>query len=98
MPIKTIPYDPAEDLGDEREQIELLEEAFASGDQKFIAVALGTVARARGMSDIAEKAGVTRPALYKALSETGDPQLSTLLGVVNALGLRLAVTPAGRAD
>jgi probable addiction module antidote protein len=45
------------------------------------------------MSVIAEKAGVTRPALYKALSETGDPQLSTLLGVVNALGLKLAVEP-----
>ena len=96
MPIKTIPYDPVEDLGDEREQIELLEEAFASGDQKFIAVALGTVARARGMTDIAEKAGVTRPALYKALSESGDPQLSTLLGVVNALGLKLTVEAVGR--
>jgi probable addiction module antidote protein len=51
-------------------------------------------ASARGMSGIAEQEGVTRPALYKALSETGDPQLSTLLGVVKALGLRLAVEPA----
>jgi probable addiction module antidote protein len=93
MPIKTIPYDPADDLADEKDQVELLAEAFASGDQKFIASALGAVARARGMSTIAEKAGVTRPALYKALSETGDPQLSTLLGVVNALGLKLAVEP-----
>jgi len=96
MPIKTIPYDPAEDLADDKDQIELLTEAFASGDRKFIAVALGAVARARGMSGIAEKAGVTRPALYKALSETGDPQLSTLLGVVNALGLKLAVEPVAR--
>jgi probable addiction module antidote protein len=93
MPIKTIPYDPADDLADEKDQVELLAEAFASGDQKFIASALGAVARARGMSTIAENAGVTRPALYKALSETGDPQLSTLLGVVNALGLKLAVEP-----
>ena len=93
MPIKTIPYDPADDLADEKDQVELLAEAFASGDQKFIASALGAVARARGMSTIAEKAGVTRPALYKALSETGHPQLSTLLGVVNALGLKLAVEP-----
>lgn len=93
MPIKTIPYDPADDLADEKDQVDLLAEAFASGDQKFIASALGAVARARGMSSIAEKAGVTRPALYKALSETGDPQLSTLLGVVNALGLKLAVEP-----
>ena len=93
MPIKTIPYDPAKDLVDDKDQVELLAEAFASGDRKFIAAALGAVARARGMSTIAEKAGVTRPALYKALSETGDPQLSTLLGVVNALGLKLAVEP-----
>ena len=93
MPIKTIPYDPAEDLVDERDQVEILTEAFASGDQKFIAAALGAVARARGMSSIAEKAGVTRPALYKALSETGDPQLSTLLGVVHALGLKLTIEP-----
>jgi len=97
MPIKTLPYDPAEDLVDEKDQVELLAEAFASGDQKFISAALGAVARARGMSIIAEKAGVTRPALYKALSETGDPQLSTLLGVVNALGLKLAVEPLRRA-
>lgn len=93
MAVRTIPYDPADDLADEKDQVELLAEAFASGDAKFIAAALGAVARARGMSTIAGKAGITRPALYKALSETGDPQLSTLLGVVNALGLKLAVEP-----
>jgi probable addiction module antidote protein len=96
MPIKTISYDPAEDLLDEKDQVEILAEAFASGDQKFIAAALGAVARARGMSSIAEKAGVTRPALYKALSETGDPQLSTLLGVVHALGLKLTIEPIAK--
>ncbi|WP_428991389.1 addiction module antidote protein [Methylocapsa aurea] len=81
------PADPREKFATEP-QVELLAEAFASGDQKYIAAALGAIARARGMSTIAENAGVTRPALYKALSETGDPQLSTLLGVVNALGLK----------
>ena len=91
MPLKTVPYDPADDLGDPKEQAELLADAFASGDQKYIAVALGTVARARGMAGVADKAGVTRTALYKALSETGDPQLSTLIGVVKALGFRLAL-------
>ena len=94
MPIKTIPYDPAEDLTDDDAQFELLEEAFASADAAFIAVALGAVARARGMSEVAEKAGVTRSSLYKALSEVGDPQLSTLIGVVGALGYRLALEPA----
>jgi probable addiction module antidote protein len=94
MSIKTLPYDPAEDLTDQEAQNDLLEEAFASGDPAFIVVALGAVARARGMSAVAEKAGVTRPSLYKALSETGDPRLSTLIGVVGALGYRLALTPA----
>ena len=91
MPVKTIPYDAAEDMAAPEDQAELLSEAFASGDAKFIVVALGTVARARGMSAIAGKAGVTRPGLYKALGPSGDPQLSTLLGVVNALGFRLAL-------
>ena len=91
MPLETLPYDPAEDLADKAAQTELLTEAFASGDAAYIAAALGAVARARGMTGIAEKAGVTRPSLYKALSEAGDPQLSTLLGVVGALGYRLAL-------
>ena len=98
MLLKTLPYDPAEDLADPGDQAELLVEAFASGERKFIAAALGAVSRARGMSSVAEKAGVTRPALYKALSETGDPQLSTLIGVVKALGLRLTVEPAGASE
>ncbi|MBV9910637.1 MAG: putative addiction module antidote protein, partial [Hyphomicrobiales bacterium] len=54
-----------------------------------VASALGAIARARGMSKVAREAGVTRPALYKALSEDGDPRLSTVLGVVKALGLKL---------
>ena len=98
MPLKTLPCDPAEDLVDPRDQVELLAEAFASGERKFIAAALGAVSRARGMASVAEKAGITRPALYKALSETGDPQLSTLIGVVKALGLRLSVEPAGAGE
>ena len=61
MPIETIPYDPAEDLADPRDQADLLADAFASGDRKYITIALGVVARARGMSEIAEKAGVNRP-------------------------------------
>lgn len=93
MPLATFPYDPAEDLTDPTAQKELLREAFASGDEKFIAVALGTVARARGMTDIANQTGKARQALYTALSEKGDPQLSTLLGVVKALGFRLSINP-----
>jgi len=94
MPIKTTAYDPATDLADPDEQRTLLTDAFASGDARFIANALGVVARARGMTAVAEAAGVNRPALYKALSETGDPQLSTLIGVLKALGLKLSVEAA----
>jgi probable addiction module antidote protein len=94
MPVVTLPYDPAEDLSDPNEQAALLDEAFASGDAKFIAVALGAVARARGMKTVAEQSGRSRPALYRALSEDGDPQLSTLLSVLNALGYKLALVAA----
>jgi probable addiction module antidote protein len=58
------------------------------GDFEEIKHALGIVARARGMTAIARDAGVTREALYKALSDKGDPKFSTLLGVVKALGMK----------
>ena len=93
MNLETTPFDAAEHLGGPEAQTELLDDAFASGDARYIANALGVVARARGMSAIAKEAGVTREALYKALSDRGDPKLSTLLGVAKALGYRLAVRP-----
>jgi probable addiction module antidote protein len=64
-----------------------------TGNAGYIAAALGTVARARGMAKIARKAGVTRSSLYKALSPEGDPQLTTLLGVMKALGVKLTAQP-----
>lgn len=72
-------------IADERGAVAAyVEAAFDDGDPAVIAHALG-------MTTIARKAGVTREALYKALSEKGDPKLSTLLGVMKALGLRLSV-------
>ena len=94
MALETLPFDAAEYLADAEAQAELLAEAFETGNSTFIANALGVVARARGMTAIARDAGVTREALYKALSETGDPKLSTLLGVLRALGVKLSVAPA----
>jgi probable addiction module antidote protein len=94
MAIETIPFDPAEFIDTPEAQAELLRDAFQTGDPTFIAIALGTVARARGMSAIARDAGVTREALYKALSPTGDPKLSTLLGVMKALGFDLSSVPS----
>ena len=93
MPLSKKPFDLAEYLTDPADQSELLSDAFASGDPAYIANALGTIARARGMTETAKLAGVTREGLYKALRKTGDPRLSTLLGVTEALGYRLTVTP-----
>jgi len=94
MAIETIPFDAARYLETPESQAELLNDAFETGDAVYIAAALGVVARARGMTQVAREAGVTREALYKALSAEGDPKLSTLLGVVRALGVTLTVTPA----
>jgi probable addiction module antidote protein len=90
MTMKTIPFDAAEYLDDPQSQAELLADAFESGDATYIAHALGVVARARGMTSIAKEAGVTREALYRSLSESGDPRLSTLIGVMKALGMQLS--------
>lgn len=89
MPLKTAPWDPAEYLTSPSRIAAYLEAAFDDGDPSLIAAALGDIARAMGMTELARQAGVTREALYKALSPTGDPRLSTLLGVMKALGIKL---------
>ncbi|MBY5709500.1 putative addiction module antidote protein [Rhizobium leguminosarum bv. viciae 248] len=82
-------FDPAEML-DSDEAIEaFIIEALQTGDAKFIASALGVVARAKGMSKIARKTGLAREHLYKALSENGNPTLETTLAVMKAIGLEL---------
>jgi probable addiction module antidote protein len=94
MKIKTTPFDPAEFLDTKEAQIELLADAAETGDARYIANALGTIARARGMARVAEEAGLTRQALYRSLSEAGDPRLTTLLGVAKSLGLKLSFKAA----
>ena len=91
MKVKVSRLDTASLFKDEESQIFLLEDAFESGDAGYLAHAFGVVARARGMTQIAKDAGVTREALYKSLSIDGDPRLSTLLGVMKALNLRFKV-------
>jgi probable addiction module antidote protein len=93
MAIETTPFDASEFLTSAESQAELLADAFESGDVTYIAHALGVIAKAKGMTNVAREAGVTREALYKALSERGDPRLSTLLGVAKALGLKLKAVP-----
>ncbi len=86
-------FDPAEYLDDPKAIAAYLEEAFDTGDAQFIADAMGVVARASGMSEIAKSAGLSRESLYKALSADGNPELGTVLRVINALGLKLAIEP-----
>jgi probable addiction module antidote protein len=90
MSLETFPFDPAKHLKSPEAQAELISDALETGDAGYIAAALGTVARARGMAKVAREAGVTRASLYKALSANGDPQLTTLLGVLKAMGFKLA--------
>jgi probable addiction module antidote protein len=87
--VKTEPFDAALYLTSPSSQEELLNDALASGDACYVSQALGVIARARGMTEVAREAGGTREALYQALSENGDPRLTTLLGVARALGVTL---------
>ena len=96
MPKKTTPFDSAV-YHDSREAIgAYLEEAMKTNDPAFIAHALGQVARARGMAEIAKEAGLSRESLYKALSAGGNPEFGTVLKVMPALGLELPITPSKR--
>ena len=87
----TSPYDVAEHLRTPEEMASYLEASIeeADGNAAFIAKALGDIARARGMSQVASDAGLSRESLYKALSGERKPTLDTILRVVGALGLKL---------
>lgn len=90
----TTPFDGAEYLDDDESQAELLSDALATGNLEVITSALGVVARARGMTELAQKTGLTRSALYGALREGGNPTLDTVLKVVKALGVQLKANRA----
>ena len=89
--VKTRPWDAAEHLTTEADMAAYLEAALEDGDPALIAAALGDIARAKGMSQIAHETGLGRESLYKALSPDGNPEFSTVLKVVRAVGLRLHV-------
>jgi probable addiction module antidote protein len=89
MARKVAQWDPSEYLNSPKAIAAYLEAAFDDGDPALVAAALGDIARAMGMTQLASQAGVTREALYKALSPSGDPRLSTFLGVMKALGIKL---------
>lgn len=93
---KTRPFDPAQYLEDSESIAVYMTDALETGDPAFIADALGVVARAKGMSEVARAAGVSRESLYRALSADNNPELATVLRVVRALGLRLSAEPRPR--
>ncbi|MDD3618452.1 MAG: putative addiction module antidote protein [Desulfobulbaceae bacterium] len=92
---KTSRYDVAEHLRTPEEMAAYLEACLeeANGDAAFIAKALGDIARAKGMSQVARDAGLSRESLYKALSGERTPGFDTILKVIHALGLKLHAEP-----
>ena len=93
---RTIPYDMAEQLRTPEEMAAYLDAwlSEAPDDAAGMARALGDIARARGMSQVARDAGLSRESLYKALGENGNPSFATILKVTHALGMRLHAEPA----
>ncbi|HEY3778644.1 MAG TPA: addiction module antidote protein [Rhizomicrobium sp.] len=82
-------YDPAEDLTSDKAIAAFMAAAFETEDAGYIAHALGVVARAKGMSQIANKTGLSREQLYRSFSAQGNPTLKTTIAVMKALGVEL---------
>lgn len=98
MPLETKKWDTADILDSPEMIASYIEVVIEEGDSAHIALALGNVARSKGMTEIAKQTGVSREGLYKALSAAGDPKLSTFVAVLKSLGLRLSVKPLERAE
>ncbi len=92
MSDKIIPFDIAEHLETEEDIREFLKEVANTGDASDFIHALNVAARAKGMTEVAKQAGVTRASLYKSLSENGNPRYETVSKIVEALGCKLVVT------
>ena len=93
---QTKPWDIADHIQSEEDVIAYLEAALEDGDPALVAATLGDIVRARGMTRVARESGLGRERLSKALSPDGNPELSTVLKVVKALGLRLRIGTAHR--
>ncbi len=91
MSIETKAWDAAEVLNTPADIAAYLDAYLEDGTPEELLRALSTIARSRGMTDLARQTGVSREALYRALSESGNPTLDTLMRVMKALGVRLAV-------
>lgn len=93
MPLKTTPFDSAKFLTDNEAVAAYLSDMLEEGDASVLAHALGNIARARGMAQIAQDAGIGREALYKALRPGAQPRFDTISRVCGALGVRLVAQP-----
>ena len=94
---KATAFDAADYLDSPEVIAEYLSEAFLTRDEKFIADAIGNVARARGMSEIARDTGLNRESLYRSLSAQGHPELGTAMKVLDSLDMELVVRPKAAA-
>ncbi|APE47846.1 putative addiction module antidote protein [Delftia sp. HK171] len=92
--IKMRPFDMANYLGTEEEIVEYLRQALEDNDPAELAAALGDIARARGMTQLARDTGLSRESLYKSLSGERAPSSETLFKVIQAMGFRLTIAPA----
>ncbi len=93
MSDKIFDYDPAAALESEEAMAVFIADALETGDSAYIAKALGVVARAKGMTELARETGLSREQLYRSFSEQGNPTLKTLLTVLHALGVDLTARP-----
>ncbi|MER9162060.1 addiction module antidote protein [Mesorhizobium sp. M0227] len=91
MTVETTAWDVSKNLDNEQTIAHFLDEIFADGDPALMAAALGEIARARGMTQIAKAAGLSRESLYRALDSKGRPEFATVIKVVHAMGLRLSI-------
>jgi probable addiction module antidote protein len=91
---KLMPFDATRYLKDEAAIAEYMAAVLEAGDTDLLLIALGDVARARGMAQVAKDTGLGRESLYKALAPGAKPRFDTVVKVANALGVRLTVSPA----
>ena len=97
-PAGVTPFDPAEHLKTEEDIAEFLNASAEMGDPKVLLNALGVVARARGMADLAKKAGLGRESLYKAFAPGAQPRYDTVYRVAAALGVNFRFSPAAASE
>jgi probable addiction module antidote protein len=91
MTTQIFPFDISEHLETDEDIRGFLKETASTGDTTDFIHALNIAAKARGMTEIAKQAGVTRASLYKSLSENGNPRFETISKIINALGCKLVI-------